>query len=275
MDIKNLATRTVSGVIYVALIVLAILWGQYGVLLLTTLFSLLAVVEFYKMTRHPESVDFAKSRPALILDVAGTFALCWGAWIYPLVIFPFILLARLALELYLKSEHPLKNVAESVFAMIYIGLPFGFMNFMASWYSAMPLLAMFFLIWINDTGAFLVGSTIGRHRLFERISPKKSWEGFFGGLAFVVLASVLFGLLCPGFFSLPWLHIWEWVILGVLVTAFSTWGDLFESLCKRNLHIKDSGNIIPGHGGILDRVDSLLFVAPVFVIFTLMIYILF
>ena len=110
------------------------------------------------------------------------------------------------------------------------------------------------------------GSMLGRHRLFERISPKKSWEGFFGGLAFDVIASVLFGIYASTFFGLE-ISVYGWVGLGVVVCLFSTWGDLVESMLKRSLHIKDSGSLIPGHGGILDRIDSLLFVMPACVIY--------
>ena len=128
----------------------------------------------------------------------------------------------------------------------------------------MILLAMFFFIWINDTGAFLVGSMAGRHRLFERISPKKSWEGFFGGLFFCIGFAFLCRYCLDGLFNLEHVgaDIGFWLGMAITVSVFGTWGDLVESLIKRGLHIKDSGNLIPGHGGILDRIDSLLLVLP-------------
>ena len=116
------------------------------------------------------------------------------------------------------------------------------------------------MIWINDTGAFIVGSTLGKHRLFERISPKKSWEGFLEDCC-STLSQLSYSInIVATFFSLDGLSLAGWLGLGAIATVFSTWGDLVESMIKRNLHIKDSGNIIPGHGGILDRIDSLLFV---------------
>ena len=119
------------------------------------------------------------------------------------------------------------------------------------------LLLAFVMIWMNDTGAFLVGCTIGKHRLFERISPKKSWEGFWGGLVFSVLSGVAYYYFVDQAQGLPF-----YVILGVIASIFATFGDLVESMFKRSIGVKDSGNLIPGHGGILDRIDSLLFVLP-------------
>ena len=117
------------------------------------------------------------------------------------------------------------------------------------------------MIWMNDTGAFLVGCTIGKHRLFERISPKKSWEGFWGGMFFCVMTGVgyyyLISEVPATINSLPF-----FIILGIIVSVFATFGDLVESMFKRSVGVKDSGNLIPGHGGILDRIDSLLFVIP-------------
>ena len=131
------------------------------------------------------------------------------------------------------------------------------------------VLAVFVLIWLNDTGAFCVGSLFGRHRLFERISPKKSWEGFFGGLIFCLVAAAIlktcFGEYFPGMGMLLMLG------LGAVVSVFGTWGDLVESLIKRTLGVKDSGHVLPGHGGILDRIDSLLLVIPAVLAYMLMV----
>jgi phosphatidate cytidylyltransferase len=126
--------------------------------------------------------------------------------------------------------------------------------------AAAAILWMFALIWINDTGAYCVGSTMGKHRLCERLSPKKSWEGFFGGMAFCIIASGIYALIAHG-------DMLTSIAFGLLVCVFATWGDLFESMLKRSAGVKDAGNIIPGHGGVLDRIDSLLFVAPAAAIF--------
>lgn len=265
MDLKKLLVRTLSGLIYVALIVACVLWGQIPFTCLAALFATLATIEFEKITHElsPRTI------PALILDIAGNIALAFAWMLWPLCIWIFILLCRMTMELYLKSDTPLANLAKSLMSQVYIGVPIATMCLLGNWFSLYIVLVVFCMIWINDTGAFLTGSLLGRHKLFERISPKKSWEGFIGGLIFNICASALlckYGSEVFGFGNSYTL----WIGLGVLVTVFSTWGDLVESLIKRSLHIKDSGNIMPGHGGILDRIDSLLFAMPATLIYLIL-----
>ena len=177
MDLKKLLTRSLSGIVYCLVIVGAILLEEKGTMMLGALLSVLACVEFSKICH-----DFnRKNMPALLLDIIGCVALCCGVLLYPLVIWTGIMVLRFVAELYMKEEDPLRNLGHSMMSQIYIGLPMGLMVGVAYLWTSNLLLALFFFIWINDTGAFLVGSTLGKHRLFERISPKKSWEGFFGG----------------------------------------------------------------------------------------------
>ena len=260
MDLKKLLTRSLSGIVYCLVIVGAILLGEKGTMMLGALLSVLACVEFSKICH-----DFnRKNMPALLLDIIGCVALCCGVLLYPLVIWTGIMVLRFVAELYMKEEDPLRNLGHSMMSQIYIGLPMGLMVGVAYLWTSNLLLALFFFIWINDTGAFLVGSTLGKHRLFERISPKKSWEGFFGGLFFNIIAAWLFWGVGMDFFGFGMVSDSCWFAIGfaVTVTVFGTWGDLVESLLKRTLKIKDSGNIIPGHGGILDRIDSFLLAMP-------------
>lgn len=267
MKIKNLLTRTVSGVIYCAMIVCLTLMGREGVLLLAGLLGALATVELAKISHGLTR----RTIPLIIVDVAGVLSLCMIGYGYALWLWIAILIVRFVEELYVKNPHPLRSLANSALSQIYIGVPMCLMVELADYLDSRVVLLLFIFIWINDTGAFLVGSLLGRHRLFERISPKKSWEGFFGGLLLVVVTAVLFGLYCPGTFGLGRFDIglWGWFGLGLVASIFSTWGDLVESMIKRDLQIKDSGHIIPGHGGILDRIDSLLLVVPAAFIYLL------
>lgn len=256
MNMKSLIVRTLSGLVYIGVIIACILLGETALTWMAAAFCGIAIVEFEKITHEMGP----KTIPTLFLDVLAGVCLVFGWKFYPLIVWVFIMLCRMTLQLYIKSDTPLADMAKSFMTQIYIALPLGIMAAIGQWWNTPLVLAVFAMIWINDTGAFIVGSTLGRHRLFERISPKKSWEGFFGGLLFNIAAGAAFSAWCSSFFGFEGL--WKWIGLGIVVTVFATWGDLVESMIKRTLHIKDSGNIIPGHGGILDRIDSLLFVMP-------------
>lgn len=263
MDLKKLSIRTLSGIVYCGIIIGCILLGADAVAIMASVFAAIAVIEFSKIC-----ADLTRNRiPTILLDIAGCVCLCFSSYIYPVMLWIAVMVARFIEELYINDENPLRNLAHSFMSQIYIGVNLGCAVGIATLFNRPEtLLVVFLFLWINDTGAFLVGSSIGKHRLFERISPKKSWEGFFGGLIFNLIAAWMFCRYCSGFFglesSLPW-----WLGLACVVTVFGTWGDLVESLIKRTLHIKDSGNLIPGHGGILDRIDSLLLAAPAVLIY--------
>ena len=266
---KNVIVRSLSGIVYIALIVGAILAGKVWFVALLTVFAVVAMAELlHDLDRGTAPKGWAPVTARvldlvvaavivtlpLLLSMPFTVMLLDG-----LLIFCYTLL-RFILALYDKTSTALVSTARSLLAQAYICFPLMMLGLVYcdnKDLSKYLVLCMFILIWLNDTGAFCVGSTLGKHRLFERLSPKKSWEGFFGGLAFCLLASWLFYSLKPEFgASLP-----EWLIFGALVCILSTYGDLFESMIKRTIGIKDSGHLIPGHGGILDRIDSLLFVS--------------
>lgn len=268
MEFKKILVRSLSGIIYIAIIVGCILLRSEGIAALTVLFGILATIEFTKITRGLHNHGL----PVLLADIAGVVCLGLSFYGFPVLLWIACLLWRLVLELYTKDSDSLRNLSYSIMGQVYIGIPLCTMSGVSVFFG-MPylLLAIFMFIWLNDTGAFIVGCTFGRHKLFERISPKKSWEGFFGGLLFCLGFSVLFGQVWPGFFGMGH-NIWIWFGLAFVVSVFATWGDLVESMIKRTLKIKDSGSMIPGHGGILDRIDSLLLVMPAAFLYIFMVW---
>ncbi|WP_081784184.1 phosphatidate cytidylyltransferase [Hoylesella enoeca] len=178
-------------------------------------------------------------------------------------------------ELYTRNENAIHDWAYTMLSQMYIALPFSMINVLAfrqapdgdiHYYYLLPL-SVFIFLWTNDTGAYCSGSLLGKHKLFPRISPAKSWEGSIGGALFVLIAAAVVGYLESQSNALSGLTIVQWLGLGLVVTVFGTWGDLVESLFKRTLGIKDSGNILPGHGGMLDRFDSSLMAIPASVVY--------
>ncbi|MDE7426827.1 MAG: phosphatidate cytidylyltransferase [Muribaculaceae bacterium] len=262
MDIKNLTTRSASGVVYVALIVGLYLAGDIWFALLMMAFAALGVAEYDKLLNGKAQTPARLF--ALSLDLAGAISIvATTVWrIFLPVVLMYIVL-RLIAALYDRGEQPFERLMRSFGAQVYISLPLTLTALLATplgRFVAGPAagLCMFILIWLNDTGAFLTGSMLGRHRLFERLSPKKSWEGFAGGMLFCII----FGIIMTMVFDVN-LSAAAGGVLGACVSIAATYGDLAESMMKRNLGVKDSGSLIPGHGGILDRIDSLLLVAPV------------
>lgn len=270
MNLKKIAIRALSGLVYCLIIIGCIISGYKGVTILASLLTIWGCLEFTNITGGLTR----RNIPAAILDIAAclslSISLCFDL---PLEnILPnwlAIIMLRLIVEIYLKSDHPLRHTAHSLMSQIYIGVPMAVMVYIAMNYSPYILLTIFVLMWLNDTGAYLVGCSIGRHKLIERVSPKKTWEGFFGGLIFSMAVSLLIFYFIKPFEGMEHIdmNLIFWLSVGAIVSIIGTWGDLIESMIKRDLQIKDSGNLIPGHGGILDRIDSILFVLPAILLF--------
>ena len=260
---KNFILRTLTGTVYVAVIISGILVNQYTFLALFSGVIIVCLWEFYGLTNKNQRFDISR-----VMNCLGGVALFLSTFLYttgqvtPVVFLPYLgyIVFMLVSELYRKKEDPIHHLSIAFLGQCYIALPLSLLNVIAFpeytegiiRYSPLLILSLFVFIWVSDTGAYLTGMSVGKHRLFERISPKKSWEGFFGGLIFTVLSSLVFAHFES---TIPYYH---WMGLGIAVVVFGTWGDLIESLMKRTLGVKDSGRSLPGHGGFLDRFDSLL-----------------
>lgn len=274
---RNFIVRTITAVFFVAAIVTCFLRPEAMAFLFAVVTGL-TIWEFTGLVNEREHVAINR----LICTVAGIYFFLAmmgynsgitssGVFIPYLISIIYLLIA----ELYLKQEDPVSNWAYTMMSQLYIALPFSMLNVLAFravgdgiCYTYLMPLSVFVFLWINDTGAYLCGSLLGKHKLFPRISPGKSWEGSVGGGILVMAIAVLVWHLTEqyGVNDLQ-LSAAEWAGLGLTVVVFGTWGDLVESLFKRTLGIKDSGHILPGHGGMLDRFDSSLLAIPAAVVY--------
>lgn len=277
---KNLVVRTITGVLFVAVMVAGFLSPKAMV----ALFALITGLALWEYTGLVN--DYAKDVTVnrFISTVAGVylfFAIAgWRTGIVAnfVVMIPYILsiIYLLISELYTKNNNAINDWAYTMLGQMYVALPLSLINVLAFEISAdgtgvhydmlLPL-SIFVFLWLNDSGAYCSGSLFGRHKLFPRISPGKTWEGSIGGGILVLAVAFAIGLAANRGNSTHMLSEWQWVGLGLVVVIFGTWGDLVESLFKRTLGIKDSGNILPGHGGMLDRFDSSLMAIPAAVVY--------
>ena len=275
----NLIKRVLSGVIYIALIVGAIMLLDNSPVMYMLVFPLLIVLGIGEMITMAKD-DATQSWLVNIIDMLGGIGLfvafylhyegqtaqSRSLWLLPIAAY---LIGRTIVQLYRPRQNAVHSLERSFFALGYVALPVSMLNGIVSITAPRLLLGMFIFIWLYDTGAYCVGMLLGRHRLFERISPKKSWEGVMGGVAACIAGAYATHYWFNEFFQVP--DLTTWVGLSVVVAVFATFGDLVESLIKRTVGVKDSGNILPGHGGILDRIDSLLLVAPAVLIYLLLV----
>ena len=274
---NNMTTRALSGAVYVALLVFTLMFApSAGFAVLMIIFAMIGIGELQAM----RAVEAPMSKAVRFLDLLMPLAVIGGGimctvpgmkhdW---LVVLIYILAAygasyftiRMVLAIHDCSEKPVQNYLTSALSLFYIVLPLAALAFLAYCDPRFVLLT-FIMIWLNDTGAYLTGRQFGRHKLCERLSPKKTWEGFWGGFTFSVVAGAVAAM-----FVFP-VNPLLLAAYGALVSVLSTYGDLFESLLKRTAGVKDSGNLIPGHGGILDRIDSVLAVAiPALIFFSIL-----
>lgn len=276
--LKNLITRSITGILYVAILVTCFLQAS-NMVIVFALITGLATWEFTGLVNEHKHVNVNR----LITTVAGVYfflavaGVNSGAIQTNAVFVPYLLtiIYLFISGLYTKSSDSVNDWAYTMLSQMYIALPLSTINVIAfrqaadglNYYYYLLPLSTFIFLWTNDTGAYCTGSLFGKHKLFPRISPAKSWEGSIGGgILVLIVASVMYYIESQGE-NLSGLNLIEWLGLGLVVVVFGTWGDLVESLLKRTLGIKDSGNILPGHGGILDRFDSSLMAIPASVVY--------
>ncbi len=260
-------TRAITGAFFIAAIIAGVYFNAIISLVLFCLIVILGVDEFYGLVKKSKTVNpikFWGTISSSILIITLTLAASTNINSKYIAIPVLMLFLSFIFELYRKKETPFLNIAYTILGSIYIVIPFAMLYHLGYYaiggfidtYSFQIILGFFFMLWTNDTGAYLSGKFLGKHKLFERISPKKTWEGSIGGGILTIVIAYILSIYFTN------LSLSNWIVIGILITIFGGLGDLVESMLKRSLNIKDSGNILPGHGGILDRFDGLLLAAP-------------
>lgn len=263
---SNLLKRSIYGSVYVIVMLGGTLFHPIAFALIFATILSFSLFEFYRL------VEIGGYQPSKwVSTVSGVlfFLVCFGIAMdvipkpYGFIFVP-ITLFLLIFEIFSSKENTIGNSGLNLLGFIYISAPFGLLNFIVltsidghdSTFYPWILAGVFFILWINDSGAYIIGSAFGKHKMCPNISPKKSWEGLIGGAVFGIIMGIINAVLFQA------LSMTNWIVIAVLTVIFGTLGDLFQSKIKREIGVKDSGNILPGHGGFLDRLDSLLFVIP-------------
>lgn len=259
---KNFFQRALTAAAFVAVLLSFTFYSHVSFAALFCVITILGTLEFYKLSEkngnsHPQKIMGAITGGVLFITNA-VYAVTQINIRVLLFIFPFIF-SIFIIELFRGKEHPFRNIAFTILGIIYVALPLTLLNYILTcrgYFAPQILFGFFFILWSNDTGAYLTGSLIGRHKLFPRVSPGKSWEGSIGG---AVITYLIVFLIAKWFIIL---NLRDWMVIATILIVIGTLGDLVESLFKRSINVKDSGTILPGHGGILDRFDSLLMATP-------------
>ncbi|MDX5423601.1 MAG: phosphatidate cytidylyltransferase [Hymenobacteraceae bacterium] len=264
--LSNLQQRIIVGLLGATVFIGGILFSEWTYFLLFLALTLLGIAEFYRLV----AVQGIKPNRGLGMALGALFFV--SVFLIEKEIMPVELLflsvpvffLAFILELYRKKPQPFTNIAFTLMGAAYIAGPFGLLHllgYLEGEYSWQPILGVMLLIWSSDTGAYIAGKNFGKHKLFERISPGKTWEGWIGGTVLAVAVGYVLSI----FFTD--LELYQWIAVAIIIAVFGVLGDLVESQLKRSLGVKDSGTLLPGHGGLLDRFDSLLMAVPFIVAF--------
>ncbi len=276
LDAKKLTVRTLSGAVYVALIITVFFLGQWtknealGLFVCRVFFLLLGVVGMHEVYHNLALRGIATNRTwGYALGILCYVLLtCCFAVPEVAVLLPAVVMGLLAVvQLFRSDEHPFATWGYTLLPILWVMWPLALLPYLLDAFGALLPLMIFVLIWVNDTFAYLCGSLFGKHKMSPRHSPNKTWEGTLGGALFCIAAAVLLGhYMDGGVLAITLQSLLRWGPLGLLVAFFGTMGDLVESMFKRYVGVKDSGKLLPGHGGMLDRFDSILLCLP-FVMF--------
>jgi phosphatidate cytidylyltransferase len=270
---SNLTQRLITAIIGAAAIIFCVVYSEWTYFILFFAICLLTLLEFYALTgldgMLPQKT-FGTICGMIIFSLSFFIERGDISYRYYFLIFPMVSCVYM-IKLYKKFERkPFTNIAFTFLGLFYVAVPFTLLNIAAyenGVYNFQIMFGCLFILWASDTGAYFAGTLFGKRKLFERISPKKSWEGFAGG----ALLALAFAYGLPYFFEwigvISFLTPLYWMIIGAIIIIGGTFGDLVESLLKRSIEIKDSGDSLPGHGGFLDRFDGLLISAPFIVAF--------
>ncbi len=266
---SELVQRIIAAIIGAAIIISSIVYDKWSYFVVFLAISLITQWEFYRLLRSQSYIPIRLlgvivGGALFILSFLIESDLLSYRWYF--ILFPIATLEYF-IKLYKQSDtNPFVNIAFFFLGIIYVALPFSLLNHVAftvssDHYSWQIILGVLLILWCSDTGAYFAGVKFGKTKLFERVSPKKSWEGFIGGCILATACAVVLS------FYFHDLVLWKWVSIAIIIIVAGTYGDLVESMFKRSIHIKDSGRTIPGHGGFLDRFDGLLLAMPFITVF--------
>lgn len=268
-DRSNLQQRVIAAIVAVPFLLFCVLYSEYTFLALFLLIGVFAQLEFYKLVGSISDnlpLTFYGTFCGLVMH-ALTFFIEKGEMAYQnyYILSPLLTLIFFIKLYKAKDEKPFKNIAYTFLGIIYVALPFTLLTILAflqnDSYDSNIVLGCLFLLWASDSGAYFAGTKFGKTKLFERVSPKKSWEGSIGGLIAAMVVATIIAKYYTNYSA------FQWYCIGIIIVVAGTYGDLVESLFKRSINIKDSADTIPGHGGFLDRFDGLLLSIPFIITF--------